>query len=135
MSPSLLRSIADSFWQSDIVSLATGSDSLFLGSANGTVRVLSRALKVVRTFTASDTPDGTISHIHHVPDTSYLITLAENLSTDPALKVWALDKTEKRTGGPKLLCTVAVQNGRRQFPVCELTPCREQYIDQSRVRH
>ena len=33
------------------------------------------------------------------------------------MKVWALDKPEKKTGTPRCLCTVSVQNGRKQFPV------------------
>ncbi|KAK6384760.1 Vacuolar protein sorting-associated protein 11 [Exophiala oligosperma] len=99
---------------------ATGSDSLFLGSSNGSVRVLSRALKVVRTFQASDTSDASITHIKQIPETPFLVTISENLSSEPFLKVWALDKTEKKTGGPRCLCTIAVQNGRRQFPVSAL---------------
>jgi len=104
----------------DIVSIATGSDSLFLGSSDGSVRVLSRALKVVRTFHATDSSDASITHIRQIPNTPFLVTLSENLSADPSLKVWALDKTEKKTGGPRCLCTIAAQNGRRQFPVSAL---------------
>ncbi|KAJ9613237.1 Vacuolar protein sorting-associated protein 11 [Cladophialophora chaetospira] len=101
----------------DVVSLATGADSLFLGSSDGTVRVLSRALKVIRTFHTSEAADASVTHIRQVPNTSFLVTISENLSSDPSLKVWALDKTEKKTGAPRCLCTTAVQNGRRQFPI------------------
>ncbi len=110
----------NSLLQKDIVSIATGSDSLFLGSSDGSVRVLSRALKVVRTFHATDSSDASITHIRQIPNTQFLVTLSENLSADPSLKVWALDKTEKKTGGPRCLCTIAAQNGRRQFPVSAL---------------
>lgn len=55
--------------------------------------------------------------MRQIHETAYLITIAEDLSSDPVLKVWALDKVEKKTGGPKCLSTLAVQNGRRQFPV------------------
>jgi hypothetical protein len=110
----------NSLSQKDIVSIATGSDSLFLGSSDGSVRVLSRALKVVRTFHASDSSDASITHIKQIPNTPYLVTVSENLFTDPSLKVWALDKTEKKTGAPRCLCTIAAQNGRRQFPVSAL---------------
>ncbi|KIW63995.1 hypothetical protein PV04_08955 [Phialophora macrospora] len=101
----------------NLVSLTTGADSLFLGSSDGTVRVLSRALKVVRTFQAADAADAPVTHLRQVPDTSFLVTISENLSSDPLLKVWALDKLEKKTGAPRCLCTIPVQNGRRQFPV------------------
>lgn len=45
------------------------------------------------------------------------MTIAEDLLNEPVLKVWALDKPEKKTGAPTCLSTVSVQNGRRQFPV------------------
>lgn len=52
-----------------------------------------------------------------VDGTALLVTISEDLSKEPELKVWALDKTEKKTGAPKCLSTVEVQNGRKQFPV------------------
>jgi vacuolar protein sorting-associated protein 11 len=55
--------------------------------------------------------------MRQIKDTAYLVTISEDLSSEPLLKVWALDKPEKKTGGPKCLSTTAVQNGRRQFPV------------------
>ncbi|KAL2444139.1 Vacuolar protein sorting-associated protein 11-like protein [Exophiala dermatitidis] len=107
-------------FDNDVVSLATGFGSLFLGSSDGSVRILSRALKVVRSFRAADAADASVTHLRQIPDTPFLVTISENLSSDPLLKVWALDKTEKKTGAPRCLCTVAVQNGRRQFPVSAL---------------
>ena len=53
-----------------------------------------------------------------VDGTALLVTIVEDLSNDPVLKVWALDKIEKKTGAPKCLSSLEVQNGRRQFPVC-----------------
>lgn len=52
-----------------------------------------------------------------IEGTSLLVTIAEDLLNEPTLKVWALDKPEKKTGSPTCLSTVSVQNGRRQFPV------------------
>lgn len=52
-----------------------------------------------------------------VEGTSLLVTIAEDLSSEPVLKVWALDKTEKKTGAPRCQSTLSIQNGRRQFPV------------------
>lgn len=52
-----------------------------------------------------------------IEGTSLLVTIAEDLLNEPTLKVWALDKLEKKTGLPTCLSTVSVQNGRRQFPV------------------
>ncbi|EXJ84853.1 hypothetical protein A1O3_05528 [Capronia epimyces CBS 606.96] len=107
-------------FDNDVVSLTTGADSLFLGSSDGSVRILSRALKVAHSFHASDIADAAVTHLKQIPDTPFLVTLSENLSSDPLLRVWALDKTEKKTGAPRCLCTIAVQNGRRQFPVSAL---------------
>jgi hypothetical protein len=54
--------------------------------------------------------------MRQIKDTALLVTVAEDLSNEPVLKVWALD-TEKKDGGPRCLSTVSVQNARRQFPV------------------
>lgn len=61
--------------------------------------------------------------MRQINDTALLVTLAEDLSNEPVLKVWALD-TEKKDGGPRCLSTVSVQNARRQFPV-RLHPKRD----------
>ena len=70
---------------------------------------------MVRTFKAHE--KGSITHMKQVDGTSLLVTIAEDLSNEPVLKVWALDKTEKKAGGPKCLSTVNIQNGKKQFPV------------------
>ncbi|PGH17107.1 hypothetical protein AJ80_04982 [Polytolypa hystricis UAMH7299] len=104
-----------SIFDSDIASVCTGSENLFLGSSNGVVHILSQAFKVLRSFKAHDT--GSITHMKQVDSTSLLVTISEDLSSEPVLKVWGLDEEEKKTGGPKCLSSVVVQNGRRQFPV------------------
>lgn len=95
--------------------MCSGSENLFLGSHDGIIRILSQAFKVVRTFKAYDS--GSITHMKQVDGTALLVTIVEDLSNDPVLKVWALDKVEKKTGAPKCLSTLAVHNSRRQFPV------------------
>lgn len=55
-----------------------------------------------------------------IEGTSLLVTLAEDLPNEPVLKVWALDKIEKKTGAPRCLSTLSVQNGRRPYPVRSL---------------
>ncbi|KAI4131009.1 MAG: hypothetical protein LQ347_003148 [Umbilicaria vellea] len=97
------------------IAVCSGSDNLFLGSHNGVVHILSQAFKVVRTFTAHGS--GSITHMKQVDGTALLVTIAEDLSNDPDLKVWALDKTEKKTGAPQCLSTLAVHNSRKQFPI------------------
>jgi hypothetical protein len=39
------------------------------------------------------------------------------MSSEPVLKVWALDKLVKKTNMPTCLSTLSVNNGRKQFPV------------------
>lgn len=49
--------------------------------------------------------------------TSLLVTVAEDLSSEPVLKVWALDKPVKKTGMPTCLSTHTINNARKQFPI------------------
>ncbi|KAG5291481.1 vacuolar protein sorting protein [Histoplasma ohiense] len=104
-----------SIFNGDISSICSGSENLFLGTSDGIVHILSQTFKVLRTFKAHDT--GSITHMRQVDSTSLIVTISEDLLNDPVLKVWALDKEEKKTGSPKCLSTVQVHNGRRQFPV------------------
>jgi vacuolar protein sorting-associated protein 11 len=56
-----------------------------------------------------------------VHGTSLLVTISEDLSNEPVLKVWALDKLEKKTSTPRCQSTLSIHNGRKQFPVCIFT--------------
>ncbi|KAI9842260.1 MAG: hypothetical protein M1830_007817, partial [Pleopsidium flavum] len=93
----------------DLSCICTGSNNIFLGSNDGYVRILSQAFKLIRSFKAHEI--GSITHMKQVEDTSLLVTIAEDLSNEPILKVWALDKTEKKTGIPKCQSTLSIQNG------------------------
>lgn len=103
------------FEGNEISSVCSGSDSLFLGSYDGWVRIVGASWKVVRSFQAHDI--GSITHMRQVDGTSLLVTVAEDLSTEPTLKVWALDRPVKKTGLPTCLSSVAVNNGKKQFPI------------------
>ncbi|KAI0181715.1 vacuolar protein sorting-associated protein 11 [Hypoxylon sp. FL1284] len=107
------------FENNEISSVCSGSDSLFLGSENGYVRIIGPSWKVVRSFHAHET--GRITHMRQVEGTSLLVTISEDLSNEPALKVWALDKPVKKTGLPTCLSTLNINNGRKQFPISSLT--------------
>ena len=82
------------------------------------MRILSQAFKVVRSFKAHDF--GSITHMKQVKNTPFLASVAEDLSNEPVLKVWALDKVEKKSGSPHCLSSLTIKNGRKQFPVCIL---------------
>ncbi|KAK5636374.1 hypothetical protein RRF57_012086 [Xylaria bambusicola] len=116
------------FENNEISSVCSGSDSLFLGSDSGYVRIIGPSWKVVRSFQAHET--GRITHMRQVEGTSLLVTVSsciagemgvdheqEDLSNEPVLKVWALDKPVKKTGLPTCLSTISINNGRKQFPI------------------
>uniref|UniRef100_A0A093VNI3 Vacuolar protein sorting-associated protein 11 like n=1 Tax=Talaromyces marneffei PM1 TaxID=1077442 RepID=A0A093VNI3_TALMA len=103
----------------DVACICTGSDNLFIGSNDGKVHILSHTFRIVRSFNAHDA--GVIGHMRQIEGTSLLVTIAEDLPNEPVLKVWALDKIEKKTGAPRRLSTVSVQNGRRPFPLLSST--------------
>lgn len=95
--------------------MTSGSESVFFGSDDGVVRILSQAFKVVRSFKAYEA--GSITHMKQIQGTALLVTIAEDLSNEPLLKVWALDKLEKKTGIPRCQSTLSIHNGRKQFPI------------------
>ncbi|KAH9893802.1 vacuolar protein sorting protein-like protein [Xylariomycetidae sp. FL2044] len=103
------------FENNEISSICSGSESLFTGSDNGYVRIIGPSWKVVRSFQAHET--GRITHMRQVEGTSLLVTVSEDLSNEPVLKVWALDKPVKKTGLPTCLSTLNINNGRKQFPI------------------
>lgn len=49
--------------------------------------------------------------------TALLVTIAEDLSNEPRLKVWALDNIDKKNGAPKCLSTIDISNNKKQFPI------------------
>ncbi|KAJ5506800.1 Zinc finger RING-type [Penicillium expansum] len=114
VSPVKLPEDSSSIFNSDLSSICTGSANLFVGTTDGFVHIVSSAFRIVRSFKAHDT--GSITHMRQINDTALLVTVAEDLSNEPVLKVWALD-TEKKDGGPRCLSTISVQNARRQFPI------------------
>ncbi|KAJ3512045.1 hypothetical protein NM208_g15366 [Fusarium decemcellulare] len=107
------------FEGNEISSVCAGSDSLFLGSFDGYVSIIGKAWKVIRRFQAYEA--GSITHMRQVEGTSLLLTVAEDMSSEPVLKVWALDKLVKKTNLPTCLSTVTINNNRRQFPISAFT--------------
>lgn len=80
------------------------------------MRILSQGFRISQTFKVSDA-DIPVIYLRAIPATAFLVTISEDLSSDPLLKVWALDRIDKKTGAPRCLSTVAIQNGKRLFPV------------------
>ncbi|KAF9775477.1 hypothetical protein IL306_006421 [Fusarium sp. DS 682] len=92
------------FEGNEISSVCAGSDSLFLGSFDGYVSIINKSWKIVKRFQAYEA--GSITHMRQ-----------EDMSSEPVLKVWALDKLVKKTNTPTCLSTVMINNNRRQFPI------------------
>ncbi|CAM1510528.1 Fc.00g008630.m01.CDS01 [Cosmosporella sp. VM-42] len=107
------------FESNEISSVCTGSDSFFLGSYDGWVSIVGKNWKVIRKFQAHDA--GGVTHMRQVEGTSLLVTVAEDMSSEPVLKVWALDKLVKKTNMPTCLSTLSINNGRKQFPISAFT--------------
>ncbi|KAF4431827.1 hypothetical protein F53441_13881 [Fusarium austroafricanum] len=103
------------FEGNEISSVCAGSDSLFLGSFDGYVSIINKSWKTVKRFHAYEA--GSITHMRQVEGTSLLLTVAEDMSSEPVLKVWALDKLVKKTNTPTCLSTVMINNNKRQFPI------------------
>lgn len=85
-----------------------------MGNHNGTLSVLSRLFKPVQTWKAHET--GSITHIKYLESLSLLVTVAEDMSSDPVLKVWSMGKLDQKTDVPRCLSTISLQNNKRQFP-------------------
>jgi hypothetical protein len=62
------------FENNEISCVCSGSENLFIGSFDGTVRIVSSAFKILRTFQAHDT--GAITQMKQVEGTSLLVTIA-----------------------------------------------------------
>ena len=62
------------FENNEISSVCSGSDSLFLGTFDGYVRIIGASWRVVRSFLAHDV--GRITHMRQVEGTSWLVTIA-----------------------------------------------------------
>jgi hypothetical protein len=61
----------------EISSVCSGSDSLFLGSADGHVRIVGPSWRIVRSFQAHE--GVRISHVRQVEGTSLLVTVGVRL--------------------------------------------------------
>lgn len=90
-----------------------------MGTPSGFVQVLDHTFKLTRSWQVHESSG--VTNIKLVPNTSYLVTITEDLTNEPQLRVWNLDQTEKKTGDPKCLCTLTVQNGLKPDPVSAFT--------------
>ncbi|VBB78255.1 Putative Vacuolar protein sorting-associated protein 11 [Podospora comata] len=115
-----------SHFSQSIASVCSGSESLFLGGFDGTVRIIGPNFKILREFTAYDN-GSSVTHMRQVEGTSLLVTIGEGGAGEdlepgqPVVRVWSLDKVNKKDGNPGLLSSVVVNNGKRPFPISAFT--------------
>lgn len=62
------------FESNDITSVCAGSDSLFLGTSDGSVSVIGKSWNAVNKFQAHSS--GSVTQMRQVEGTSYLVTVA-----------------------------------------------------------
>jgi hypothetical protein len=76
------------FESNDVSAVCSGSDSLFLGGHDGTVRIVGPSWKVVRSFPAYDDHAGvrSITHMRQVEGTSLLVTVAVGYAVEAKLE-------------------------------------------------
>jgi hypothetical protein len=74
---------ASFFDNNEISCVCSGSDSLFVGSHDGIVRVISSSFKIQRSFQAHDV--GSITHMRQVEGTALLVTIAVSYKTPLAI--------------------------------------------------
>ncbi|KAK5121727.1 hypothetical protein LTR85_004602 [Meristemomyces frigidus] len=98
--------------------VVAGTNNIIVGTPDGIVHLLDQTFKPTRSWRAHQT--GSVTHVKQIPETSYLVSLSEDLSNEPELRVWSLDQTEKKTGNPKCLCSISIQNQRKTFPVIDI---------------
>ncbi|KAI5291018.1 hypothetical protein KEM54_006646 [Ascosphaera aggregata] len=110
---------------SNISSLCSSPDYLFLGTGDGMVYILSPDFALLRSFQAYDVGSN-IVHLSAVQvpsqqpkaspvpsslSTPLLVTIGEDLPNLPILKVWDTTREDKKTGSVKCLTTLTIQNG------------------------
>lgn len=86
-----------------------------MGTPDGRICCLDQTFKSARSWKAHDA--GSVVVVKQVSGTSHLISIAETLSHEPQLKVWALEQQEKKANHPRCLCTLTVKNALKTFPV------------------
>ncbi|KAH9952033.1 hypothetical protein B0H21DRAFT_715451 [Amylocystis lapponica] len=98
----------------EISTIISSSAGPLVADIHGSVFLLSRDFEVVKSWLAHT--GGRVTHM--AERKGILVTLGEeDAARHPFLKVWDLEKTEKKTGAPVLLRSAKVQSGNRPHPV------------------
>jgi hypothetical protein len=127
----------------DITCLCASPGNVLLGDSKGTIRILSKSWNVVMSFPAYER--GRVTHMKRFKNNSTLITIGvppsfiwtvpddeDTALADAVLKIWMLDKHDKKTKGPQLLTTITINTPSPPFPV---TPVLSHNPDVCRSPH
>ncbi|KNC99120.1 tethering complex subunit PEP5 [Spizellomyces punctatus DAOM BR117] len=101
----------------EITASTNGRGHLFFGDATGAIIILNHALSVVFSFQAHDRR---VTHLKHMKYRNQLVSIGEDESGIPIVKVWNLDKPDKAAKTPILQRSSKIQYGHKVFPVTAL---------------
>ncbi|QIW99691.1 hypothetical protein AMS68_005209 [Peltaster fructicola] len=101
--------------QGNVSAISAGSSTIFVGTPDGHIHSLDQTFKAAKSWRAHDA--GSVVVIRQVAASSHLISIAETLSSEPQLRVWALDQQDRKTNAPRCLCTLTIKNALKSFPV------------------
>lgn len=85
-------------------------------SATPIVKEFDQDLTFKQSWTAYE-PDYNLTYLRYLKGTSLLLTIAELLGVGPVIKLWNLEKRDKKTNEPHCHAIVKVTNGDNTFPI------------------
>ncbi|KAK9317120.1 hypothetical protein V1522DRAFT_399450 [Lipomyces starkeyi] len=91
----------------NVSAVCAGSGSLYLATNKGVVKIVSRSLKLQVSFVAHDN-GAAITYMTQLDGTPNLITVAEIENAEPQVRLWSLDKPDKKTTGPKCNASITI---------------------------
>ncbi|KAJ8096870.1 hypothetical protein POJ06DRAFT_45500 [Lipomyces tetrasporus] len=91
----------------NVSAVCAGSGSLYLATNKGVVKIVSRSLKLQVSFVAHDS-GGAITYMEQLDGTPNLITVAETENSEPQVRLWSLDKPDKKATGPKCNASITI---------------------------
>ncbi|BFZ62617.1 Vacuolar protein sorting-associated protein 11 [Saitoella coloradoensis] len=93
--------------------ICSGGGHVFVGDRNGRIHILNDKFQVIRAFTAHQ--DGGVTHLLH-NGRDLLLSIGDDNVAGPHLKLWQLDKIDKKTGVPRIATTYVLRRG-EPFPI------------------
>lgn len=99
-----------------LTAICPARKSVFFATSNATIREFDQELQLTHSFTAYEA-DWSVTFMRYLTGTSLLLTIGELVGTGPVIKLWNLDKRDKKTNDPACHSTVHVTNGDNTFPI------------------